>query len=105
MGDWCHCGKWVAATEPCCPAPPSVHELRAEIRRLRGVLLDSWLYEATWSNEPDDPSVYSDGWQCAGCFDVDGWGPPTADTKDDVQHHATCPIFSGLPSLRQGNEP
>lgn len=32
MGDWCHCGKWVAATEPCCPPPPSVHELREVVR-------------------------------------------------------------------------
>lgn len=32
MGDWCHCGKWVSATEPCCPPPPDVGELRAVVK-------------------------------------------------------------------------
>lgn len=66
--------------------------------KLRNALAESWLFEMTYQNEPDDPSVYSEGWKCAGCFD--DWPPgecPDADTKDDVRHHPTCALFTALP--------
>lgn len=69
-------------------------DLRAENERLRTTLAEGWLFEMTYQNEPDDPSVYSEGWMCCGCMDSwpDGDRPP-ADSKEEVRHHPTCVLY------------
>lgn len=66
--------------------------------RLRAALARSWLFEMTYQNEPDDPSVYSDGWMCAGCFDDWPTGErPSAETADEVKHHPSCALHVEAP--------
>lgn len=69
--------------------------LRAERDRLRAGLEEMLVVEMTFQNEPDDPSVYSEGWACGHCDLGDGNADrPYAEEKAEVTHPSeSCPLY------------
>ena len=82
--------------------------LRAENARLRAALEENFVVEMTYSNEADDPTVYSEGWACAHCDLGDGCADrPYADEKALVTHVASCPLYCSAgqaPSVAESKE-